>query len=839
MLFGELRYAIRRLRRSPGFTAFAVVSLALGIGATTAIYSVIYFLLWRPVGVVEPERIVDVRGESYVPGQPAGSRLLSALDFEDLVRQQTSFSTLAASISVLLPVTDARVAAIASGEAVSDDYFSTFGVQAATGRLLGAADNASGALRVAVVSEPFSRARFGSERAAVGQVVKVAGHSVEIVGVVPRSFPGTRSQSFLFPTAFWIPLAAAPDVMAVTLAPVDVMDRTRRRLTVQGRLAPGRTVVEATGEVALIGRRVEAAFPTPGTAASDSTAGRRWSAERPRTMGDGREHVIGTAIVAAVALVLLIACTNLANLSLARGSARHAEQSVRRALGASRWRLVREQLIESIIITVAGSALSIAVIRIILVASTAEIPISRAVMFQLSPEVSWPAAALAAGAVVLSLLIFGLWPALQVTRTTLRPGLSEESATAPPRWRAHRTLVAWQVTGSVTLLLIAAACVKGLAMFPADPGVDVDRIALAEIDFRTNGRTDAQARPAIDAIVALLQQQPGVEAAAASFGLPFGTVAPQRTVTTPDKPLVKGQDIGENAYVVCGTAGIFRTLGVEILRGQPFSEEQVRQQARVIVLTDMIARSVFGSSDAAIGRRVLLGGVSYRTQEILADEFTVVGVSSDVDTFNMGRRLSGAVFLPFGGWFDVKSVPFNPSVIFTARTAGDSSRLVAVLRNSIRSVDSDLAIGLIGTGSTLLTGPLFFVRVFAWLTTGLGLLALVLAMAGLYGVLSHVVARRTRELGVRMALGATSGRLIRMVLADGWRPVRLGLVVGLIVGAIGRLGLRAVLPVRLSPVDPVAFAVVPVLMAVAAFVACYLPARRAARVDPNAALKNL
>ncbi len=514
---------------------------------------------------------------------------------------------------------------------------------------------------------------------------------------------------------------------------------------------------------------------------------------------------MGLMIVGAVALVLVLACTNLANLTLARGSGRAHDLVVRRALGATRWRLIREHLAESMLIVGGGVVLGALVLNGLLRLLTTEVLISRNLVIQLNPTVSLPVLLLAGSAAVLSVLIVGFWPAWLLTRRDPRPGLAAGSGTTPPPWRGHRSLVSWQVAGSVALLLAAGVFFQFVRTGTADPGVDVDRLALARVNFQTNLRDEDQARRTIADVVEVLGGQPGVEAAAASAGLPFGVNADQRAVTSLDHPFVPHADVGSNAFLVAGTPGLFRTLGVTVVHGRTFADRDTGGSPAVAVISEWLARRVFATTDV-VGRQVLVR--SYGTlpsgSEPVAETLTIVGVASDTDVFVMGSRDSGVLYRPIAQAFD-------SNVVFTVRTPGDPARAVRTLRTAMRTVDPGLAPTTIGTGPALLTGPFFFLGFLATLSSLLGTLALVLAMTGLYGVLSHLMARRTREIGVRVALGATRPRIFRLVLSDGFRPVRDGLLLGLLLGLLARFGLRAAFPWAGSPVDLLGFAAVPAL----------------------------
>ena len=534
--------------------------------------------------------------------------------------------------------------------------------------------------------------------------------------------------------------------------------------------------------------------------------------------------MIGSALLAAVATVLLIACTNLANLSLARGSSRLQETAVRTALGASRGRLIREQLIESGVVTIAGGLLGLVVLAGLTDFMVADLPIAQGLVIHFVPEVSVPVLAASAAATVLALLVFGLWPALQSTRQEVRSALGAGAAATPPRWRLHRNLVAWQVGGSVALVLVAAMSVKVVgAVSETDSGVDYRHLAVAQVDFALNGKDETRGRLLVDQILADVRRQPGIESASASTGLPFGLRSSSSVVVTSERdPFTESRDAGEFGNRIAATPEILSTLGMQIVRGRAFTDRDDAAAPRVAILSEGLAREIFQSTDV-VGQVVQMGRGKRLVKTNPPEAFTVVGVSKETDTFMLGLRGNPILFVPL-------TQIYNPVVTVTARAA-DPAAAAAVLRSAIRHADPELAVSALGTGVAMLSGPYFLLRIIAGLASALGLLALVLAMAGLYGVLAHLVARRTREIGIRIAIGADRSRIFAMILRDGLRPVVKGLVLGLGAGMVLRVILRATVVTGISPVDLAVFAIVPIPFALAALLACYVPASRASRVD--------
>ena len=821
----DVRLAVRRLRMAPGFTIFAVVSLALGIGVSTAIYSAVRTLLWTPLGIVEPARAVSwTEAGRFTPS-------LSWPDFVDIRAQQASFSSVAAARRLSAAIALGDTIETIFGESVSGDYFATLGVHALHGRVLQPQDETSRA-RVAVVSESFWRTRLHADPAAVGRSFKLGGETFEIVGVARGTFHGVHS---FLPGSIWIPEVAVPDKAGTGWPARQLTDRRLRSFAVWGRLKPGASLALANVEATVIAQRLDLAFPVtnPLAPAPGAPVRRIWTLRAGTDAGGEADRLdaVGSTILLAVVMVLLIACTNLANLSLAKGTSRAHETAVRSALGASRWRLIREQLVESALVAAGGGVLGLGLLAALTDWFATDLPIAQGMVIQFVPEVSLQVLAASAGATTLALLVFGLWPAVQSTRHDLRTGLGAGGGATSSKWRLHRSLVAWQVGGSVALLLIAAMCAKVVAgVGGTDPGVDYRQLALAQIDFASNGRDEERARFLLDQILADTSRQPGIESVSASTGLPFGVMAPPTFVTTEEQPFTETGDVGDYAHRIAATAEILGTLGMQVVRGRAFTERDDAGAPRVAILSEALAREVFHATDV-VGRRILLGPRRRLVKGSPPELFTVVGVSKDTDTFMLGRRGNPLLFVPL-------AQGYNSAVTITAR-GPDPSAVAGVLRSAIRKADRELAVSSLGTGVKLLSGPYFLLRIVAGLASALGALALVLAMAGLYGVLAHVVTRRTREIGIRIAMGADRARIFGLILRDGLRPVAQGLVLGLGVGVVFRIALRSTIVTGISPVDPLTFALIPIPFVIAAFIACYVPASRASRVEPTVALRDL
>jgi putative ABC transport system permease protein len=399
--------------------------------------------------------------------------------------------------------------------------------------------------------------------------------------------------------------------------------------------------------------------------------------------------------------------------------------------------------------------------------------------------------------------------------------------------------VAWQVCGCVALLLVAAMAQQvigaiGAGLPAAATGGD---LAIAQVDFALNARDESQTRRLVEALLAGLRAQPGIDRVAVSNGLPvgsmFATMRPGGMVTTEDEPFTTTRDTGRSASVIAASPELFDTVGVKIRRGRSFTERDDAGAPHVAVVSERLARAVFQTVDV-VGRKIVVGARPRLSPRAPAPEtMTVVGVSADLDEPTRTYRGDTFVFVPWAQRYE-PGVP----VVLTVR-GRSSVAAVGILQSTIRRIDPELATSAVGPGSVLLQGPVFILRIIRGLATALASVSMVLAMAGLFGVLSHVVLRRMREMGIRIALGADRGRIFRLVLLDGMRPVAKGIALGLVIGVGARLTVRAWVVTDISAFEPLVLSVVPIPFVVAALLACYLPAARASRVDPNVALRDL
>ena len=814
-MVNDIRLALRRLGATPLFTVFAILSLAIGVAITTAVYSIVDSVLLRGLGVREPGRVAIV-------ATPYSGRLLagtvSAPDFHDLRAAQTSFSHMAASATLIQRVALPSATQMLMGEAVSGSYFATLGVSAARGRAIQPADD-DGAARVVMLGDALWRRTFASDPRVVGTVVTISSQRYEVIGVAPPTFTGPRG--WLASTQFWIPLGTQSDG-----------GRESRRLTIFGRLASTVTIAAASSEVRTIAARLDQSFPPRYPGKSPTATDRPWRAKTMAEIADEDTAVrrFGMTLVALVGLVLVVACTYLGNLVLARGTTRLREIAVRRALGASRWRLVREQCLESVILAAGGAIASYVVFELLRAAIDTEIslamPFGGRTTLSFHPVLNVTALGVAVSSLLVALVVFGLEPAIQLTRTIdVRGALAAGSTPGPPRRRRQRALLRWQVAIAAGFFIIATMFVKySIAEARHDSGVDLDRIGVAVLNLDGPEWSEARARRTLDRLLGELRGHPSIESASLTGGLPFGVSSALRLSMAPAEQAGAADTPPRMVTAVAATPSIFRTLGVEILRGRGFDDRDGPGAPRVLIVSEFTARQMFGTADA-VGRQVALAG-----QPAARATATIVGIAANTDVGSLLADPRPLAYAPFEQYY-------QPLVTVVTRASGSVPTAVGAMREAIRRADPDVAIDRIGTGRTVLAGPFQVMRGFGLTAIGLGAITLLLAMAGLYGIQSNVIASRTREIGVRMSFGATSSQIKRMVLLDGYRPVLDGLLFGLSIGLVGRAIARAYLELDVAIVDPWILVVTPIPLVGAAFFACYLPARRAAAVDPNVALR--
>jgi putative ABC transport system permease protein len=791
----DLRYAIRTLTKSPGFTLAAVLTLALGIGANAALFSVINAVLLRPLPYRDPGRLVTLWESDARHG--LDREPVSPPNYLDWRAQTRTLEDAAAYRYWGFAVTGAGEPERVTGARVSASLFPLLGVRLAAGRAFTADEDRFGSGAVAVISDALWRRRFGSEPGAVGRSVTLNGGSFTIVGVLPPD-------AGLPDADVWVPLAVEP--FALT-------QRGARSLTVVGRLRPGATLEQARAELHAIAGRTSAAFP--------ASAG--WDVAvvplKDRLVAGVRPTLL--LLWAAVGFVLLIACANLANLMVARAMAREQEMALRTALGAGRGRLVRQLLTESVLVALAGGAAGLLLaglgVESLLRLSpslprTSEVGVDGAVL------VFTLALSIAAG------LGFGLVPAWHAATTEPGRSLKEGGrATEGKRLSAFRSAaVASEVALALMLLFGAGLLVRSLTRLQAvDPGFQSSHVLTMSVSL-PGSRYGEESRKAqfFGQLLDRVARLPGVAAAGVVSHLPLagrGLNADVRADHGPETSML--------ADYVSATPGYFRAMGIPLLAGRQLGEGDGPQSPPVVVISDRLARRLWPGQDP-VGRRVAVGA------SIGADTSprVIVGVVGDVRASGLESEPGAAVYAPFAqnAW---------PTMSVVVRSSADPVQLAAAVRRQVLAQDPDQPVYAVRTLDDVLGASLASRRVQMLLLGAFALAALALAAVGVYGVVAQTVRRRTHEIGVRVALGAQRRDVLRLVVGRGMRPVGIGVLAGgVAAAATGRL-LRGLL-YGVTPADPTTFVAAAIFLAVIALVACVLPARRAVRVDPVVALRS-
>jgi predicted permease len=816
-----LKKALGRLVAAPLFTVFAVVSLSAGVAVTTAVYSVVDKLFLSDIGATAPESLAFVMTGSNGRLHRAG---VADEDFDALRAAQRSFSSVAASLAFLAPITSTRNSEIVPIEAVSPSYFDTVGITAGRGRVFDAAESSGAA--VVVLSDEFWRSRYAADETVVGRTVRIAGQVFEIIGIAPQQYHGLSDRAFS--TMAWIPLASETLIRLDTST--DAQRNQRGRLVVAGRVKEGSSIESASVELQTLSRQLDASRPLTAGAAAAVNLPRSWSARSASDRSDEDDMMrrTGFVLVALVGMVLVVACTNLANLVLARGTARQGELAIRMAMGASRARLIWEQSIEGILLSIFGAAAAYAMFIAVSAMMTQDfalvLPPMGHITLAIRPVLNAQALAVAAGSMLLALAVFSLEPAVQLARSLdIRGTLAVGATGVRPRVGRQRMIMRWQVAVAAGFFIVATMFIRAtFDQLRHDSGVDLDRIAVAALRFDRSW-DEARIRRSVERIIEDSAHDRAIEVVSASTGLPFGVSPALQVGLTRDGDEVQAEGNGALAAAIAGTPSLFRALGITLVRGRGFNDGDAAGAPPVIVLSEFTARQVFGTADS-IGRSLMLR----RGPE--PQRVTVVGIARDTDVRSLNGPPRPLAYLPLQQHFD-------RTITLAARAASDSGDAVAALREAIQRADADLGVDVIGRGRTVLSGPFEIARSAGMGTLYLGVFTLLLSMAGLFGVQSHVVAYRTREFGVRMSLGATARQIKLMVVRDGARPVLEGLVLGLWGGIAMRLIIRSYTDLDVAVFDAWMLLVAPVPIVLAALCACYLPASKASRVDPTTALR--
>jgi predicted permease len=807
-LIGDIRYGFRNFLKRPGFTAIAVVTLALGIGANTAIFSLVNTVLLRPLPVPHPEQLIEVYGTLH---NGADYTIQSYLNYKDYRDRNDVFSGLIAYRFAPMSISHESRNERVWGYLVSGNYFDVLGVQPFLGRnFVPEEDKTPGSHPVAIISYGCWQKRFASDRGIVGQALRLNGHVFTVIGVAPRGFGGTE--------VAYAPELFVPMMMAHEIEPGSnwLESRDGDNLFVVGRLKPGVSSTQAESALQAITLQLGKEYPK-------ENEGRGVALLTPGLfIPDIRNSVISFSgvLMGVVGLVLLLACVNLANLLLARATERRKELAIRLALGASRGRIVRQLVTESVLLSLAGGLGGLLLAAWINdLVSSIKLPTDIALVFDL--RLDWRVLAFALAVSLATGIFFSLLPALQSSKPDLVPALKDEASMAGfRRSRLRNALVVVQVALSLVLLVCAGLVVRSLQVAQRTrPGFTPENAVALSFDLGLQGYTEEKGRAFQRQLIERTQSVAGVRSVALTSTVPLTLdysyttiyVEGQSATGSSDLPVAVPNEISPN---------YFRTMEIP-LRGRDFTERDNKDESRVAIVNETFARRFFPGRDA-IGRRFNFSGPDKPYWE-------VIGVAADGKYNSLGEDPKAAFYRPL-------LRDYNTNATLVARTVGDPQSVLAALRSELQRLDPTLPLYNVQTLSDHMSVPLFPFRMAAIVMGSFGVLAIVLAAIGIYGVMSYVVVGRTREIGVRIALGAARRDVLLLIVGQGMTLAVMGLGIGLLI-AFGVAQLLSKLLFGVSPVDPLTFVGVSLLLALVAALACYVPARRATAVDPLVALR--
>ena len=806
----DVRYGIRMLMKAPSFSIVATIALALGIGANTAIFSVVNAVLLKPLPFADAERLMMVWETDSSRAQLRGTA--SYPNFSDWRDQNHVFERMASFHTNDFIMTGRGDSTRLQGAVVNADLFPLLGVTPVLGRgFLPDEDKPGDTGRVVVLSQELFQKRFGSDPNVVGQSMVLDGKNYTIVGVMPQAFQFPIQNE---PVELWTTVALDRE------GKEPITDqRGAHYLHVIGRLKPGVSKEQAQSEMTSIGARLEQQYP-------DKNLHRSISIEPTldALVGDIRPALL--ILLGAVGCVLLIACANVANLLLARAMSRHKEMAIRSALGASRWRVVRQLLTESMLLSLAGGALGLvlAVWWSDLLVALGKQDIPRALQVGLD----WRVLGFTLAVSLLTGIVFGLVPALHSAKTqlteTLKEGGRGGSGEGARRNSVRGVLVVAELAIAVVLLVGAGLLIQSLwRLRQVNPGFNSQNIltfvvGLPEVKYPT-----AKQSQFYRDLVTRVEALPGVSSVGAVIPLPLSGDRFGVSFEVEGRPVAKGDQPSSDLFVI--SPGYFKTMGIALRKGRDFSERDNKKGPGVIIINESFAQKHFPNEDP-IGKHIKPGISTDEDEPIMRE---IVGVVANVKNRSLSSEVNPGYFIP------AAQLPFD-QMTMVVKTTNDPHSLITAVQREVTALDKELPVFSIKTMDEYMSASVAAPRFNTTLLAIFAAVALVLTIVGLYGVMSYSVAQRTNEIGIRMALGAQTRDVLRLIVSQGFKLVLLGLAIGLI-GAFALMRVISSLLFGVTTKDPVTFAAVAIILAVVALLACYIPARRAARIDPLEALR--
>ena len=804
------------LVKNPGFTVVAALTLALGIGVNSAIFSIVNAALFKPLPVAAPDELVAVyntKQDAFLSHQP-----LAYPDYEDFRDRSQVFEGLIgySFIPLVLDMGDEDVPIM--GEIVTENYFATLGIEAMRGRIFQyEEDRSPGTNPLAVLSHATWQRRFGADTQIVGRQIHINGNSFTIIGITPPEFTGL---TLGITPELWVPMG-----MSATLR-ADDPDRLKKRdsrwMFVMGRLKRGRTAAQANAELGIIASQLEQQYP-------ESNKGRTvkvMPASQIRILPGVDTALYATSLVlmAVVGLVLLIACANVANMLLARAASRRKEMALRLALGARRGRIIRQLLTEGLLLSLLGGALGLlAALWSNSLLTSMQTQFSLPVQLSFGLELDARVMGFTFAASMLTALLFGLAPALEASRTELISALKDEGGAVTggrSKGRFRNLLVVAQVSLSVLLLIAAGLFVRSLQKAnDITPGFESKNVATASFNASLRGYSREQGETFYRQLRDRINNLPGVESVSYASHVPLSFEI--RTTGT----AAEGNDSApEDEWPELDTATVgpdyFDTLRIPILSGRGFLETDTAQTKKVVVVNETLAGQ-FWPGQESLGKRL-----RFEKEE---GYYEVIGVARVGKYRTLGEQPRPYVYKPL-------LQAYESSQTLLVRVAGETSPALAAIRQEARQLDSRVPVINLQTLEEKISVSLLIPRIGAGLFGLFGLLGLSLAVAGIYGVIAYTVSQRRHEIGIRIALGARPADILKLVIRQGMRLTIIGMIIGLLAAALLTGSLSAVL-YGISPVDLITFTGVSLILAAVAMLACYIPARRATRVDPMKALR--